>query len=413
MENLYQHQRNFLDSNVNKCLLCWSTGTGKTKASIEWGNRKGGDTLVIVPKALKENWNRNVTARGNSGYIVLTKETFRSGWEIIPKYDNIIVDEAHYFAGTKSQMSKSLGKYIKKHKVQNILLLTATPYRSSPWDIYTLAKHLGYEWNWYKFFDKFFEEIYVGRGKKVPKVKEGIENEIASLVEKIGNVVHIDECADIPEQIFDIETFELTKAQETYKKTIQEISPIVRFTKYHQIESGILNGDEYTPPVLGIESNKADRIIELCNDNKKIIIVCRYNLQIDMLLERCKQTGKKVYIIRGDVNNRDEVIREADATSEAILLVQAACSEGWEAPSFRVMVFASMDFSYVSYKQMLGRILRLNHLAKNVYLHLICNGIDKAVYDSIMKKQDFSIAIYNKSMVESSNENKESIESEI
>ena len=157
-----------------------------------------------------------------------------------------------------------------------------------------------------------------------------------------------------------------------------------------------MNGDEYTPPVLGIDSNKADRIIELCNDNKKIIIVCRYNLQIDMLFDRCKQTGKKVYIIRGDVNNRDEVIREADAASEAILLVQAACSEGWEAPSFPIMAFASMDFSYVNYKQMCGRILRLNKLKKNVYLHLISKGIDEAVYNAIMKKQNFDIEIYSK-----------------
>ena len=66
MQNLYAHQKKFLDSNVNKSLLCWSTGTGKTKASIGWGNKKDGNTLVIVPKALKENWNRNVKAHGNS-----------------------------------------------------------------------------------------------------------------------------------------------------------------------------------------------------------------------------------------------------------------------------------------------------------------------------------------------------------
>ena len=398
MENLYQHQKRFLDLNVNKSLLCWDTGTGKTRASLEWSKLKGlGSTILIIcPKALKENWKRHSRSVFTAGAIpmILTKEEFRRDWEKLFAYQTIIVDEAHYFAGTKSQMSKSLSKYVKKWKVQNILLLTATPYRSSPWDIYTLAKHLGYEWNWFKFSDRFFTEIYVGRGRKVPKVKEGIEDELALLVSKIGNIVKIGDCADIPEQVFETEYYELTKEQEAKKKETYDANPIVRYTRHHEIENGVLVSDGYVPDIMNIPYNKVERILELCEENKKIIIVCRYNLQIDALHEQCKQTGKKVYIIRGDVKNRDAVVREADSVSEAIVLVQAACSEGYELPSIPLMVFASMDFSYVNYKQMCGRILRLNKLKKNVYLHLVSKGIDTAVYNAIMKKQDFSLAIY-------------------
>ena len=173
---LYKHQKDLLEKNPQKHLLCWDTGTGKTRTTIEWANRNfATQVLIIVPKALKENWIRNVKEHFTlHNYIVITKETFRRDWDTLPKCETVIVDEAHHFAGMKSQMSKSLTKYLKKHKVENVLLLTATPYRSSPWDIYVLAKHLGYDWHYYRFFDKFFTEIFVGRGRKVPKVKPDI-----------------------------------------------------------------------------------------------------------------------------------------------------------------------------------------------------------------------------------------------
>ncbi len=402
---LYKHQRDFLSLNKSKSLLCWDTGTGKTLTSLLWAKERGlgSQTLIICPKALKENWGRNARKIFEHGAVptILTKEEFRKASKDLFPYNTIIVDESHYFASTKSQMSKSLSSYIKKNKTQNILLLTATPYRSSPWDIYTLAKHLGYDWSWYRFFDKFFEEVYVGRGKKVPKVRDGIEDELASLVSKIGSIVKIEDCADIPEQIFDTEVFELTKEQEKIKKETYHANPIVRYTQHHEIENGVLVSDGYRDALLDIDSNKTERILELCRENKKIIVVCRYNLQIDALYKQCKEIHDFVYIIRGDVKNRDEVVQLAESLPECILLIQAACSEGYELPSFPLMVFASMDFSYVNYKQMLGRILRLNKLKKNVYLHLLTNGIDQAVYNAIMKKRDFSLSIYADSIKES------------
>ena len=44
---------------------------------------------------------------------------------------------------------------------------------------------------------------------------------------------------------------------------------------------------------------------------------------------------------------------------------------------------------------MKGRILRLDKLHKNVYLYLVTKGIDTSVYNAIMKKHDYTHAIYN------------------
>lgn len=391
---LFNHQKKFLEKNVERSLLCWDTGTGKTTGSIMWANIKEGPVLVICPKALKENWSRTLKEHAKFTYDVVSKEEFRKYWEDLVSYKTIIVDEAHYFAGMKSAMSKGLGKFIKRFGINNVLLLTATPYLSTPWNIYTLASFLGHKWSYMSFKDKFFDDRYIGR-RVVAQVKEGIEDEIASLVARIGDIVKIEECADIPEQVFETESFELTDAQKKRKDKVMELSPIVRFTKYHQIENGSLKGDGYTENEF-IENYKIDRIIDLCNVNKKVIIVCRYNLQIDYIHNMLRKEFKdrSINIIRGDVKNRDVIVRQAEESNDCIMLINAACSEGYELPSFPLMVFASLDFSYKNYKQMIGRILRINKLKKNVYIHLVTEGIDKDIYDSIIRKQSFDLAIY-------------------
>ena len=390
---LYKHQQNFLDKNPRKKLLCWSTGTGKTLTSIFWANT-GTSTLFVVPKALKNNWQRNIKAHYTGKiYTLLTKEEFRRDWEKLSKYDNLIIDEAHYFSGQKSQMAKNLRKYLKKNQINRLLLLTATPFLSSPWNIYVLAGHLGFDWSYFSFRDKFFYDRYIGR-RIVPMVKNGIEDEIAKLVAEIGDIVRLEDAADVPEQLFVTEFFGKNKVQEEKIKTVVDLNPIVKFTKHHQIENGTLKSDGFDPH-WHTEIDKHERIIEKCEAVDKVAVICRYNLQIDILKEKLSKLNKDIFIIRGDVKDRDAIVSQVEASKECVVLINAACSEGYELPSVGLMIFASMSFSYKDFKQICGRVLRINKLKKNVYLHLVTEGgIDQAVYESIMRKQDFDLSIY-------------------
>jgi hypothetical protein len=96
------------------------------------------------------------------------------------------------------------------------------------------------------------------------------------------------------------------------------------------------------------------------------------------------------------VKDRDKVCQEANNAKKAVVLIQASCSMGYELQTFRIMVFASMDFSYCHYKQICGRILRINNPQKNLYLHLLCGEADQAVMDAISNKKDFDINLYEK-----------------
>lgn len=395
---LYKHQQEFLALNPNKSALVWSCGTGKTRTAIEWLNM-GSTGIVICPKALKANWQREIKQWGAKA-VVYTKEEFRKEWDDLPKHSQIIIDEVHNGFLTphfKSQMSKALRSYIKKHSVPRILLLSATVYTSSPWNIYNLAFLLGYKWNWHKFNQEFFVPVRMGN-RIIPVVKKGIEKRLAELTKKIASVVDIYDVLDVPlQQHCEPEYFSLTKEQDRAIKDNYDPVPIVRYTLQHEIENGVLLANDFRESKT-YENDKIERIKALCEENKKVAIICRYNAQIDMLKDSFKGMVNTIFIIRGDIKDRDRACRDAEQAKKAIVLIQADSSMGYELPSFPLCVFASMSYSYVNWEQMCGRFLRMNKPSRTTFMYLVTEGdsVDQAVYDAIKRKEDFSINLFKK-----------------
>ena len=393
----YKHQIELLKSNPNKTALVWSCGTGKTRTALEWSKLYGGSTLVICPKALKVNWEREAEKWG-AEVVVMTKETFRKEAKGLPKFDQVIVDEIHGGFLTphfKSQMSKMLRGYLKVHKVERFLALSATVYTSSPWNIYNLAHYVGYKLDYKKFDWEYFDHIRMGM-RLIPVPKKGVEKKLAELVKKFASIVDIKDVIDVPLQNhLEPEYFALTKEQEKKIKESYDPVPIVRFTLQHEIENGILVGNEFKEKESFV-CDKNERILALVEENKKVAIVARYNYQIDVIAELLKE--HKPMIIRGDVKDRDKVCLEAENADRAVVIIQSDCGVGFELPSFELCIFASMSYSYTAYEQMLGRFLRVNKPSRTTFVYLLTDGdsIDQAVYDAIQNKKDFQINLYKK-----------------
>lgn len=394
--NLYQHQKDFLKENPNKSALVHSCGTGKTRTALEW-TMIGETALVICPKALKANW-RCEADKWGAKVVIYSKEEFRKEHKELPKYSHVIVDEVHSGFLTphfKSQMSKALRYYLKINAVPRILLLSATVYTSSPWNIYNLAFLLGHKWNWQKFNQEFFTPVRMGN-RIIPVVKKGIEKRLAELTKKIANVINIYDVLDVPLQNhLEPEYFSLTREQDRAIKDNYDPVPIVRYTLQHEIENGILIGNEFKESET-YENDKIERIKSIVEECGKCAIVCRYNAQIDLLAKELREW--KPFIIRGDVKDRDTVTQLAEKAEKAVVLIQADSSMGYELPSFPLCVFASMSYSYVNWEQMCGRFLRMNKPSRTTFMYLLTEGdsVDQAVYDAIKRKEDFSINLFKK-----------------
>lgn len=397
---LYDHQREFIVRRPRHDVLVWGTGTGKTIAALVWLYSWGEPGYVVCPKSVAVKWRRAAEEWGVD-CKVMTKEEFRRDWEKLEGRP-IVFDEAHYFSGHTSLMHKAAAKYVRRHKAP-CLLMTATPYLSSPLNIFALGAILGYQgyyWSYPYFMAEFFTTAWFG-ARQVPVVRKDAKEKVAALVRKKWSVVALEECADVPPLVEEVELFQLTAEQRKLSAAVSDPNPVVKWTKRHQICGGGLKGDEFAPTAY-CSSDKRERALDIAMGTRKLVVVCRYRHEVEDLAKRLEALGKQTWRIEGSVSTEDRqrFLDEADAAEDGCIVANAACSEGWEAKTFPVLVFYSLDFSLKSYIQMRGRIQRIDALHRCTYIHMVVSGtVDEAVYESMMNKKDFDLAIYNKSVV--------------
>jgi len=388
---LYKHQQELIKQSPNRICLFWECGSGKTYAILELVKLKSENCLIICPKSIKQQWQEQ------TNHLVMTKEEFRRDWNKLPKYDCIVIDEAHNFTGYKSQLHKNTYKYFVKHQPKFIYGLTATPYLSSMWNLYALERLLGKNPNWYEYNKKYFNKVKMGN-RTISVQKPNLGKEVARICNNIGSTVKLSDCVDVPEQIFQTEYFNLTPEQ---KRAILEVKkseflPIVKYSKILQIENGTLKSDGYSKNQF-YKSEKLSRLLEIIKEHKKIAIFFKHKLEIELVKKNIK--NRKVFVISGDVENRDEVVKQIEKEDDAIALIMIQCSAGYELPTINFIVYYSLSFSFVDLKQSQGRFLRINRPTKNVYLYLLNDkdSIDFAVYDNVVnKKSNFYLEIYAK-----------------
>ena len=397
---LFNHQLRFLSQKRARALLVWETGTGKTLTALYWAMQVPvlfSKTLVICPKSLKKNWERNIEAHfPNSGISVLSKEEFKRDAHKLPRYDSVIIDEAHFFGNPTSQMTKRLMAYLKTHQIVYRLALTATPYMSTPWNIYSLGLIVGKPWSWPWWNKTFFEKVWMG-GRQVPVVRANAHEMLMPLIDEISDVVKLSDCVDVPEDNAQVEYFETNSVQRTFIKKLYEPHFISRWTKIHQAYGGTVKNTEYdATPYTILPSDKFDRVIELGMEVTKPIIVCRYNGEVDRIAAELRAQGKTVFTINGETKDKQAVLDQAHLAPSCAVVVNAACSEGWELPSCDTMIFYSYDFSLKNYIQMKGRIQRINNIKPCTYISLVMQGTsDEEVYQTVViHKMDFQAEIY-------------------
>lgn len=410
---LYNHQKLIIQDDPKKCGLWLGTGSSKTRIALMLAK---GKTLVICPKTQKDdqNWEReNNKWKCGVDLTVVSKEIFRRDWQLLLRqhWETVIIDEAHTALGATpnikyvkrqplvktSQLFDALDQFIGTLKPARLYLVTAT-ITKSPMTVWAAAKLLGKKFDFYKWRQVFYIRLPITKREiYVPKNDNDTKERLASVVRSLGYVGRLQDYFDVPEQTHRLVHIELTEPQ---KKRLREIQleypdPIVLVGKKHQIENGVLSGDEFNRPET-FENNKIHKILDLADEFPRMVVFARYTMQIDQIHAALQLAGKKVFVLDGRTKDRGNVLSEASSAKEGVFIAQCQVSAGWELKEWEVMVFASMDYSITNYEQGVGRILRSDKIKKNLYIYLNTTGIDTAVYKSIMNKKDFSEKVYCK-----------------
>lgn len=374
MKPRYAHQQKFFEKNPNYALLLWETGLGKTRSACEWiHEREEKKALVICPKAIVEKWKRELIEWGAYADVVSRDNVKKVD---ISDYRALVIDEAQDFAAPlfiagRSQRATTIYTHIQKYPETHVLLLSATPIRSTSWNYHTLATYIGGYIDWKKFQKKFFYLTDTfGRWHYEP-VKTW-RKDIRPYLEGIADIVLARDCADIPPQRHHVVDIEWDKTQEKALKD-QYLEPAAEWHARHRAENS---------------KKKYETLSKMLDGYRKAIVIVYYRAQID---EYVKEIGgdRQVFVLHGNTEDQDAVIAAAREADDCIFFLQASMGAGFDASEFSVMIFASMSFKFVDHVQALGRINRLNNLHPNDYFYLIGGKNDRSVYETVMAGHDF------------------------
>jgi len=367
MNTLRPHQQKYMaERNKNRDLLVWEMQTGKTAVACEWiKDRKPRKFLVTCPKGIIEKWKRELKTWGAKADVVSRDQIKKIN---LDKYDGLVLDEAQDFASPlfnkqRSARAETIYNYVKSHPYCHILMLSATPIRSTSWNLHTLACYLGIFWPVKEFRDKFFyfTDLY-GRWHYEPRKDWRIM--IRPYLESISDIVLLKDCIDVPEH--NHETIFIKQTKKPDKNT--------EWHERHRAEQS---------------EDKWKTLSNLLDGYRKVILVVYYRDQIDDYVKRIGN-DRQVFVLNGDTKNQDEVIEQAKKSDDCVFILQASMGAGFSASEFSVMIFASMSFKYVDYIQSTGRLNSTENIHKNNYVYLIGGECDKAVYDTIMDGHDFN-----------------------
>lgn len=412
---LYDHQKIIIEENKLKCGLFMGTGAAKTRTALHLAE---GKTLVICPKQQREDrtWQRNAEKFDiDIDLTVISKEDLRSEWESLPAYDTVIIDECHNNFGVTAETRQRRGvqipkasqifeatlNYLKKFPPKRFYLCSATPV-GKPMNLWAIAVLMGVKWDFFKFRDKYYREMRMGQRRIwVARKDDETKNRLAELVKRFGYTGALTDFADVPEQTHREVQIELTGAQKTAIKELSqaEADPLVRRARMRTIENGVLYGkkieavsdkeDLMIQNTVIFPSKKIDYILERAEEFPKLLIFANYTAQINEMARVLREEGYCVYTLTGSTKDRTSLIQEAEQSNNSIVIAQSSISSGYELPSFPCVIYASKSWRYVDYEQSLGRVLRINKLKKNLYIHLVVKGCDEDCHKAIMSGQDF------------------------
>ncbi len=410
----YSYQQDIINKDPLKALLSLGCGTGKSLISLYLAE---GNTLVVVPKTIKETrtWEEQLDKIGihKISYLkVMSKEEFKKEAPTLPRFDTVILDESHLLSGLTanlryknrqaipkaSQIFEITKEYLERTNPKRLYLCTATPVKN-PMAVLATAWLLGKDWDFYKWRQTFMIKLPMPGRVEIwaPKKDSETKDRLAKVVKGLGFTGRLSDFYDVPEQTHIVKHIPLTASQEKALKELPMLypDPIVLTGKKHQVEQGVLTGNEFEKAQT-FETGKIDAIIDITEQYEKVLIFARYIAQIELIANALRKEGITVYILTGQTKGRGFFINEAEKNERCVVIAQSGISAGYELPSFRCTVYASQDYSFVNHDQSVGRTLRANKLASNLYIYLISGPIDKAVREALLVKQDFSERVFCK-----------------
>ena len=368
---LYPWQQRALLEPNDYALWCCEAGTGKTFAGNLWLEQKDRmkNAVILGPKQIRGMWlERKPDAHYFTPQTILKEELPSNPTAIL--IDEIDMFGAPLFVGKKrSKCAERLYNYIRSNPQAHVLGITATPVRSTPWNMHTILTYIGRYIDFKEYRSTYFSLQflpYLPRPAYIAVI--GWQKMMQPLIDKHAVVALMRDMVDV----LPPETYEVINLKSPKYEKNEEWEAIKQFVADHRME----------------QFTKSTEISRLARGYRKVVVVAHYREQIDELRAKLSKE-RETFVLDGRTTDATSIIADAEDSPECYFIIQASVGAGFDLHTFSCMIFASQGYSARNYVQMKARIRRISSLKPVVYYHLLGGRCDRLIKKAIDLGLDF------------------------
>jgi hypothetical protein len=384
---------------INKIVyLTMEVRTGKTFTALQTADNFGAQRVLFLTKkkAIESIQNDFNQLKPSFDITIINDESLHL---INQKFDLVIHDEHHRF-GAFPKPNKAAVLFKKRYGSLPMIFLsgTPTPENHSQWfHQFWVSNNSPFKnyVNFYKWANDYVNVTERNLGyAKVKVYDDGIKSKILPVVEPYLITYTQQEAgftSKVDEFIIEVEmqpiTYEIIKrlkrdniVTNTNGDVILGDTGAKLMQKIHQLSSGTCKFEDGSSKI--IDTSKAEKIFELFK-NKKIGIFYKFVEEYKAL--------KQIF---GD--QLTDNLEGFNTTDKSIALQIVSGREGISLKQADCLVYYNIDFSATSYWQSRDRLTTMERKENSVYWIFAKNGIEYKIYDSVLKKKNFTLDIFKK-----------------
>ena len=457
---------------LNRALLAIDTGLGKTIEMcavlnyVYENEQQTLPSLVVAPKSILENWANELEKHTNLTYGIYGDELLKKKSPTnsrlvsfneatvrimpysrlrllngsLPIFATAIFDEANTIKNPAAKVTKKAYEVRAYRKY----LLTATPIKNTPIEIYSLARSLDCSQYLFGNYQQFIEKFAVR--KEVPfapvpiivgyKNLEGLKELISpfSIFEKKTNPIIAEQIGKVFSYEIKILNIEQTDLQQKInERIIQNLNSLKSNVKFEEVwEKGELipeelseyrerilayytlarmascspllllhSSSEYISEIAGTEellkdnkSNKIEEIIRILNDeipeNEKVVIFTSFSKFAGQIYDELIKSGFKTLLATGENNYVEHINKFQNDNEYQVLVMTNVGKYGLNLQNASYLIFADVPFTYSEIEQIIGRIVRIGQKSVPVIYFLVSGIIEHKIYEYAMKKKEWN-----------------------
>ncbi len=336
----------------------------------------------------------------------------------------VVLDESSFIKNHKAQQTRActvLGKSVARR-----IILNGTPVSNSPLDLYAQMNFLSPDILPFKNFYAFRARYAVMGGWHDKKIVsyQNLE-ELQNYIRPYSLRREKKDCLDLPEKLYTEREAVLTaKTWSLYKQMRDEAilymdehpssapQAITRIMRLSQLTSGFIGGveEEEAPAAPVTKEVGCEKLTVLllwldeqlqADPNFKVIIWCRYRLELQRTARDIAALGVEVYKIHGaqKISDRKKALTAfgSDAPGQAVLVVQPqAGGFGLNLTGAHTVVYLSNDYNLLTRLQSEDRVHRPGQRNVVTYLDIIATGpkgqrtVDHTIHKALREKMDLA-----------------------